>query len=62
MADRLLPHSSPPVHFTVEELPADVVDKIHEVQTEDPEFLRRVLLYGITHKAVFETLGRAWRI
>jgi hypothetical protein len=49
-----------PVHLTVDDLPFDVVQQIQEAQSQDPAFLRRILLYGITHKAVFETLSRAW--
>jgi hypothetical protein len=62
MPDHQLPLSTAPVHLTVDRLPADVAAEIREVQLQDPEFLRRVLLYGITHKTVFETLSRAWRI
>ena len=49
-----------PVHLTVNDLPNDVAQRIREVQVQDPEFLRRILLYGITHKTVFETLSRGW--
>jgi len=50
-----------PVHLTVDEIPEDVARQIREVQSNDPEFLRRVLVYGITHRTVFETLRAAWR-
>lgn len=53
---------SEPVHLTVDDLPTDVARKIREVHLQDPEFLRRILLYGITHKTVFETLNRSWPI
>jgi hypothetical protein len=49
-----------PVHLTVNDLPNDVAQRIREVQVQDPEFLRRILLYGITHKTIFETLSRGW--
>ena len=49
-----------PVHLTVEDLPFDVVQQIREAQTQDPALLRRILLYGITHRTVFETLSRSW--
>lgn len=50
-----------PVHLTVEDLPSDVAQQIREAQMQDPTFLKRILLYGITHKTVFETLSRSWR-
>jgi hypothetical protein len=50
-----------PVYLVVDDLPPDVAEEIREVQHKDPEFLRRILLYGITYKAVFETLHRGWR-
>lgn len=49
-----------PVHLKVDSLPYDVAEQIREVQSEDPELLRRILLYGITHRTVFETLSRSW--
>jgi hypothetical protein len=49
-----------PVHLTVDDLPSDVAEQIREAQLQDPDFLRRILLYGVTHKTVFETLSRAW--
>ena len=48
------------VHLEVDSLPYDVVEQIREAQTDDPDLLRRILLYGITHKTVFETLSRSW--
>ena len=51
-----------PVHLTVTDLPSDVAEQIQEVQTEDPELLRRILLYGITHKTVFQTLSQSWLV
>jgi hypothetical protein len=50
-----------PVQLTVDDLPSDVAEKIREAQDRDPDLLRRILLYGITHKVVFETLTEAWR-
>lgn len=49
-----------PLQLEVHTLPRDVVEQIREVQNEDPDLLRRILLYGITHKVVFETLSRSW--
>jgi hypothetical protein len=50
------------VHLTVDAIPSDVARQIRDFQVRDPEFLRRVLLYGITHQTVFETLSRTWRV
>lgn len=60
MLDQPREVSSRPVHFTVDDLPTDVARQLEEAQRQDPEFLRRILLYGITHRTVFETLSRAW--
>jgi hypothetical protein len=49
-----------PVHLTVDSLPSDVAAQIREIQTRDPELLRQILLYGMTHKTIFETLSRSW--
>jgi hypothetical protein len=49
-----------PVHLTVDDLPVDVAEQIREVQDRDPELLRRILVYGITHRIVFEALSRSW--
>ena len=48
------------VQLTVDALPLDVVRQIRHFQVHDPDFLRRVLLYGVTHQTVFETLSSAW--
>ena len=47
------------VQVTVDALPLDVIRKIRDFQVHDPDFLRRVLLYGVTHRTVFETLSSA---
>jgi hypothetical protein len=62
MSDQPVSVSVEPVHLTVDALPADVAHQIREWQLQDPELLRRILLYGITHKVVFETLRRSWSI
>ena len=57
------PQSSPePIHLKLDALPSDVAQRIREVQDQDPELLRRILLYGITHRTVFETLNSSWTI
>jgi hypothetical protein len=62
MTDQPSVRALEPVQLTVDALPSDVAEQIRSVQAQDPEFLRRVLLYGITHKTVFETLGRGWGV
>jgi hypothetical protein len=37
------------------ELDSQVAEKLEEVQRESPEMLRRIVLYGLTRKSVFET-------
>lgn len=49
-----------PVQLTVDDLPSDVAEQVRRAQEQDPEFLRKVLLFGVTHQAVFETLRGAW--
>jgi len=61
MSEHRLEQSVECVHLTVEALPSDVAREIRECQVNDPDFLRRILLYGITHRVVLETLGHQWR-
>lgn len=37
-------------------LPRDLAATAEEVQRNDPEFLSRVVLYGLTRRTVFEAL------
>lgn len=62
MSDCRPQQSLEPVHLTVDALPSDVAERIREVQAEDPDLLRRILLYGMTHQVVLETLSRSWRV
>ena len=41
------------------QLPRAVAAEIEAVQREDPEVLSRILLYGMTRRAVFEHLMRS---
>lgn len=43
------------VQLTVR-LPRDIADQAEEVQQTDPEFLSRVILYGLTRRAIYDTL------
>ena len=49
-----------PVHLTVHSLPRDVAEEIRDVQSRNPELLTRILLYGMVHKEVFDTLSQNW--
>lgn len=37
-------------------LPREVADQAEEVQRSDPEFLSRVVLYGLTRRSVYRHL------
>jgi len=41
------------------QLPRAVAVEIEEVQRRDPEVLSRILMYGLTRRAIFEQLARA---
>lgn len=60
MPDNRLHNRPDPVHLTVHSLPRDVAEEIRDVQSQNPELLTRILLYGMVHKEVFDTLSRSW--
>ena len=37
-------------------LPQDIAAQAEEVQRTDPEFLSRVILYGLTRRAIYDRL------
>ena len=37
-------------------LPHDIAEKAEEVQKTDPEFLSRVVLYGLTRRSIYHQL------
>lgn len=39
-------------------LPRDLANDVEAVQERDPEFLHRVIRYGITRRAVYEELNQ----
>ena len=41
------------------ELPRLLAAEVEEVQRRDPELLRRILMYGITRRAIYESLAAA---
>jgi hypothetical protein len=50
-----------PVTLTVSDLPTDIAEEVRHLQTEDPEWIRRSLVYGVTHRAIFQTLlANSW--
>lgn len=40
------------------QLPREVAAEVEEVQRQDPEVLSRILLYGMTRRAIFEQLAK----
>lgn len=62
MTESLPRPSLEPVNLRVDDLPSDVAEQIREVQNENPDLLRRILLYGMTHRVVFETLSQSWSV
>lgn len=55
--------STPPgdISLRVSELPSDVAEMVERTQVEDPETLRRIILYGVTRLTIFETLlSKGW--
>jgi len=41
------------------ELPRSVAAEVEEMQRRDPEVLRRILMYGMTRRAIYESLAAA---
>lgn len=39
------------------ELPRSVAAEVEEMQRRDPEVLRRILMYGMTRRAIYESLA-----
>jgi len=46
-----------PVEFVLD-LPHDIASTVEEVSHRDPEYLRRVIRYGIARRAVYQSLAR----
>lgn len=40
-------------------LPRDIADQAEEVQASDPEFLSRVVLYGLTRRSIYRHLRQS---
>jgi len=43
------------VQLTVQ-LPRDIAEQAEEVQAQDPDFLSRVVLYGLTRRSIYRHL------
>ena len=43
------------VHLSVR-LPKDIAEQAEEVQKSDPEFLSRLIMYGLTRRSIFRHL------
>ena len=42
--------------LTLKDLPFSVAEEIAEVQRSDPQLIQRIVMYGMTRTAIFETL------
>ncbi|MDT8435862.1 MAG: hypothetical protein RRA92_03810 [Gemmatimonadota bacterium] len=51
-------HDSRSVDLVVR-LPVDVAESVQDVSRSDPDYLNRVLRYGLARRAVFQELRRA---
>jgi hypothetical protein len=40
------------------QLPEHLAEDVEEVQEKDPEFLNKIIRYGLTRRAMFEQLNR----
>mgnify|MGYP001574632315 FL=1 len=43
-------------------LPRDIAEQAEEVQKTDPEFLSRVVLYGLTRRSIYRHLREQGRL
>ena len=44
------------VSLTLKDLPFSLAEEIAEVQRSDPALIQRIVMYGMTRTAIFETL------
>ena len=40
------------------ELPSELADQAEELQAADPEFMSRVILYGLTRRSIYRHLSQ----
>lgn len=50
-----------PVEIVVH-LPEDLADDVEEVRQNDPEFLHKIIRYGMTRRTMFNELNRSMGI
>ncbi len=43
-------------------LPRELADEVREVQERDPEALSRILVYGLTRRAIYRQLSRSGEV
>ena len=55
-SDSLFSSSPVSVSLTLTDLPASVAEEVQQIQQQDPALLSRIVTYGITRAAIFETL------
>lgn len=51
---------SRPVEIVLQ-LPEELADDVERLRQSDPEFLRKVIHYGLTRRAMFQELDRSFR-
>ncbi len=44
------------VSLTLKDLPFSIAEEIQEVQRSQPDLMQRIVMYGMTRSAIFETL------
>lgn len=44
------------VSLTLKDLPYSIAEEIQQVQRSDPDRIQRIVMYGMTRSAIFETL------
>lgn len=42
------------------ELPEELAEDVEQAKKRDPQFLNKVIRYGLTRRAMFEELGRSF--
>jgi len=55
MEDRVM-WETRPVHVQLH-LPQDIAEQLEEVQRTDPEFMTRLVQYGLTRRSIFQALS-----
>lgn len=53
----LQPSARMDMSIFVEDLPLEVATRVQEIQENDPELMRRLMVYCMTRKVIFDTLA-----